>query len=298
MIRNWIGVHCLFLGMALSAGAHVGDRLYPIVEITEEMLSAVQLDGSVEEWYELASEPTMTLLDFAELEGAEPDPSDLDFWIWLAWHDDPDRLYAAFVSSDDAYYNTHDYDAGWDWHDGNLQDLMFFSSDSISLTIDGDHSGGVNEGPTLESRGQTQVYDAVARTVGGPTLDDAATRYGSGEFPWTALPPHGDGSGSVVGEGPVICVIELYVTPFDRFGGAWDSPEGSLVSNFSAGKVIGFGVYVRDYDSSWGKTWAPSGISIVDPERLLDGVLLSADREGTAVEESTWGRIKASLWSE
>ena len=74
----------------MSVDAHVGDRVYPVHELTDEMLAEIQLhDGSVEEWYELIGEPTLTLLDFSEILGASLDPSDMDFRIWLAWHDDP-----------------------------------------------------------------------------------------------------------------------------------------------------------------------------------------------------------------
>ena len=56
----------LLLSLAMSAGAHVGDRLYPIAYLSEEMLAQIQLhDGRIDEWYELLGEPTLTLLDFA-----------------------------------------------------------------------------------------------------------------------------------------------------------------------------------------------------------------------------------------
>ena len=74
--------------MAISAGAHSGGRLYPIPELTDAMLQRIQLDdGSADEWFDLAGEPTMSLVDFRLHENI-PDPSDLDFRIWLAWHDD------------------------------------------------------------------------------------------------------------------------------------------------------------------------------------------------------------------
>ena len=81
----------LVLWLAVSAGAHIGDRVYPVGYLSDEMLEKIDLrDGLVDEWYEVVGEPSMTMLDFTSLDrGISPDPSDLDFRIWLAWHDDP-----------------------------------------------------------------------------------------------------------------------------------------------------------------------------------------------------------------
>ena len=77
----------------------------------------------------------MTLLDFKTGNNfLPPDPSNLDFRIWLAWHDEPDRIYAAFVIADDEYRNEHDYNS-------NSQCWMF-DHDSVVLQLDADHSGG------------------------------------------------------------------------------------------------------------------------------------------------------------
>ena len=97
----------LLLSLAVTAGAHVGDRVYPVAYLSDEMLEKIDLkDGLVDEWQELIGEPSMTLLDFTESLGMrELDPSNLDFRIWLAWHDDPPRFYLAFLASDDVYLN-------------------------------------------------------------------------------------------------------------------------------------------------------------------------------------------------
>ena len=145
IVGNLSLLFCLFLslaitaGLSVQAGAHSGDRVYPIPELTDEMIAQIRLDdGSVDEWYDLVGEPTLTLLDFHfPYNNRLPDPSNLDFRIWLGWHDDPDRLYVAFVGSDDLYRNNHDYDSD-DYH----QSSIIFSQDSIVLAIDGDHSGG------------------------------------------------------------------------------------------------------------------------------------------------------------
>ena len=53
------------------------------------MLEQIDLhDGFIDEWYEIG-EPCMTLLDFKTNDDIIPlNPSNLDFRIWLAWHDE------------------------------------------------------------------------------------------------------------------------------------------------------------------------------------------------------------------
>ena len=107
---------------------------------------------------------------------------------------------------------------------------------------------------------------------------------------------------------PTISVIELYVTPFDQWGGGWDSAEDNEVSDLEAGKVIGFGIRVIDCDlEEEGQLyWIPEAMSDgkdadiaidrLQADVFLDGLLLSADApEDSAVESVSWGRIKASL---
>ena len=92
--KQWCAALVLFLGMTLPSEAHLGDRVYPVTYLSDEMLERIDLkDGLVDEWYELVGEPSMTLLDFTGEEPHSPpllpDPSDLDFRIWLAWHEHP-----------------------------------------------------------------------------------------------------------------------------------------------------------------------------------------------------------------
>ena len=303
----------LVLSLTISAGAHSGDRLFPIPELTDEMLERVQLDdGSAEEWYDLVGEPFMSLVDFRTYGDKLPDPSDLDFRIWLAWHDDPDRLYAAFLGSDDVYIEPRH----WLGHDGEL-----------ILSVDGDHSGGggymnlsFDEAEIVW--GEAQQYGALPRTGSGrPALYSyftASTARGSGmgytveisADSWMVFPPYGDVGGDVVSENPIIKVIELYVTPFDRWLGYDSRPEDVVVSDLTAGEVIGFALVVNETDEMGGFfSLAPEAVRTEDADSdvlfhyradvYLDGLLLPADptdpQEGSAVESVTWGRIKASL---
>ena len=306
---------CMILALAISAGAHSGGRLYPIAELTDEMLEKIQLhDGSADEWYDLVGEPTMSLVDFRTYGNKLPDPSDLDFRIWLAWRDDPDRLYVAFLGSDDVYIEP----GGSHWHgfDGEL-----------ILSVDGDHSGGggymnlsFDEAEIVW--GEAQQYGALPRTGrGDPALYSyftSSTPFGDGmgysidfsEDSWTVFPPYGDVGGDVVSENPIIKVIELYVTPFDRWLGYHSRPEDVVVSDLTAGGVIGFALVVNETDEMGGFfSLAPEAVRTEDAESdvlfhyradlYLDGLLLPADptgpQDGSAVESMTWGRIKASL---
>ena len=291
----------LSLWLAMPAGAHVGDRVYPIAYLTDEMLAGIELDdGSVGEWYELIGEPAMTLLDFHERYGSSPDPSDFDFRIWLAWHDDPARIYVALGATDDGYI--HQFEP----------DIAPITDPGILLAVDGDHNGsaGCPCEDVVEALGHTQLYVAVAHLErGGRPLavpgwvDEIAER----DLKWTVHPPFGDAGGDRGGENPAISVIELYVTPFDQFGRTSDSPaapEGSVVSDLAEGQVIGFAILVQDVDPRDDDreiaNWVPESMPL-DPftyeqgDFFLDGVLLPPDPEGTAVESVTWGRIKASL---
>ena len=295
----------LSAGLPAQAGAHGGSRVFPIAELTDEMLSGIDLhDGSVEEWYDLVGEPTMSLLDFTSYYKS-PDPSDIDFRIWLAWHDEPDRFYVAFAASDDVHI---------------IPQQVSGVHVELILAIDADHSGG---GSGLKSRevrgywGESQQYGAIARTTSGRTA-----LYGYFTFQvnpgynvfitedsWMFFPPYGDAGGGVVRGNPIIRVIELYVTPYDSWQGPDSRPEDVAVSDLTAGKVIGFAVLVWESDDEYSRySLTPEAVQTEDAEidllyryraeLYLDGLLLpanAAEPEDSAVESVSWGRIKASL---
>ena len=103
------------LGLALPAAhAHVGDQIYPFYELLEEDLHRIDLtDGSVEDWLEVVGEPSLTATDFVwgtQHAAAEYNPLDVDFRIWLAWHQGSGTLWAAMERVDDLYVNRHDGD--------------------------------------------------------------------------------------------------------------------------------------------------------------------------------------------
>ena len=85
---------------SLSQTPTTPDRIYPIVQLTDRDVAEIDVtDGSVEDWENIVGEPTLTPLDFAETYGGSYDPSDMDFRIWLGWHDATDRIFFAMERS-------------------------------------------------------------------------------------------------------------------------------------------------------------------------------------------------------
>ncbi|MCY3778016.1 MAG: hypothetical protein OXH11_18725 [Candidatus Aminicenantes bacterium] len=285
----------LLMWTAVST-AHTGDRLFPFYELTDEMLATIDIhDGFIDEWYDVG-EPSMTVLDCRTWrDEVLPDPSNLDFRIWLAWHDESNRIFFAIAAIDDEYVNTHDRSA-----EGERGSMYYH--DNIAFQLDADHSGGTghrNETPVEEYPlifGRTQQYAAVARTASGPVLGE----YWSGwRVSWMVNPPYGDAGGGVHGENPTMWVIEFFVTPQDVWG---EGPENTVFSDLEANQIVGFVTIVRDRDHTKSSNWKPSSIQddenpfLLDrayADAFVDGLLLPA--RSTAVEDVTWGRIKASL---
>ena len=116
------------------------------------------------------------------------------------------------------------------------------------------------------------------------------------EQDWFQAPPYADGGGGIAGENPTISVTEFYLTPFDRF--VWNSPEESRVSELYTGKVIGFGFLIADYDPGEAIAGFFLGTRGSGAGTYVDGMLLGPGGvfpEDTAVENVTWGRIKAAF---
>ena len=109
------------MGASLRVHAHVGDVVYPFIEITDEMLEMMDLtDGSIEDWETVLGEPTLNLLGFTRLEHvprdgggvtlalASRDPADWDVRVWLGWHRGTGRLYFGAQVSDDRFVGGFD----------------------------------------------------------------------------------------------------------------------------------------------------------------------------------------------
>ena len=283
------------IGGVICTEAHMGDRVYPIHEISDDDLMRIDVsDGSLDEWEEILGGHEMSPLEFLANvgKGMPPyDPADLDFRVWLAWNQTNSLLLCAVMVVDDDYI-AQEYDD------------MFLSAgcDMVGLMVDGDHSGGqyafgtwVDESERLNDNRTAQFFRAVPVAPDGRNLQ----YYGAGDD-WVCRPPYADAGGSTQEGAPVsLWSVEFYVTPFDDL--IWDSPETSRPSALYPGKIIGLDLTVADNDSEEG----PGGFSIyaLSPtwessrkaQYFVDAILIGSVDTGSSVANVTWGRIKASF---
>ena len=299
---------------AVPLSAHNGDRLFPIRYLSEQTLARLDLnDGSVEDWVDAVGEPTFTPIDFNLLSGRDFaydqfDPSNLDFRIWVGWSEDG-RIHIAGEFADDVYVN--EYDPRNDFND------RIGSHDNMGFQVDGDHTGGEyyfrashNElDKALKMNRQAQSYAAIARAPSGPMVglpNTTDTLMGFEELDldkpvdWMVQPPFARGGGAVFSENPTFWLVEFFATCFDHLDHL--SPEESAVSQFSEGKVIGFSMFVYDYDVEL--SGSLGFYQLIEPDGdwdqasdFGDGLLLGPGGESvdSSVQSVSWARIKASL---
>jgi len=291
----------LLLGLVSAVHGHVRGKSFVVYELPDEHLEQVDLhDGSIGDWEALMGAPSVRTRPDWVIGGHYDNGftevpygvSDGDWRVWLAWNRSTSRIYFAMERRDDVHIGSSVGEGIYGAWEG----------DSVSLMIDGDHSGGeygfypgVGSGVCCESdeeyklanNSQAQQYWAIA--------DPPRAGYLGAGAEWVNRPPFSDAGGRVEGN---TSILEFYVTAFDSL--VWDSPDMSVRSVFSAGMVIGFELQVVDHDEPGGE----SGLSLLlasqaNPwrfaERFVDGVLHPFGNPVSVVADSTWGGIKAGF---
>ncbi len=300
------GISCLLVCLAAHVFAHAGDEIYPFLELLDEDLARIDLtDGSVEDWYEVLGEPSLVASDFYWV-NYDYDPAELDFRIWLAWHQASNTVWIAMERFDDLYFNRYD---------GGGPSWMVRWDSSIAFLVDGDHTAGPYSQPLgldckyctperiLARNRQAQRWMAIAEAPDGEILDY------DGFSEWVVREPYALAGSGVIGQSPATTVVEFKVTPFDDL--IYDDEDASEVSQLRPGKIIGFTMRTNDNDATEYKDGSGPAIQLsLGPEvsRLrynaslfVDGLLVGAGEDPSsyddvsAVEPSSWGRIKAAL---
>ena len=281
---------------ASLCSAHVGDRLIPVFEIPDKLLSDMDVhDGDIEDWVNVIGEPSLTGLDLTPVIGGtygeEYDPSDLDFRVWMAWHRETNRIYVAAEGVDDVLVGAE----GNSYHEA-----------VVGVSVDGDHSGGIFS----HSDGDESKWVSVQTYAGGPfgylwnteTTKDRPDYCNIGNQEatcWFSLPPFADAGGATYGANPAIWIVEMYVTPIDRLDP--HDVDNTVISELVPEKIIGFTISILDDDSNSRGSDATFAIPPIPdygggPDYFADGLLIPVGGTAeSAVQSVSWGRIKASL---
>lgn len=295
VISRVSAISSLVVGLALAnaSDAHVGLRVFPIYELPTADLPDLH-DGSLEDWVEVLPDAALNHFDFqastSSWEG--PDPGDLAWRVFLAWHDASQRLLVAVERLDDVLVEG-------DWYE-------FFS-----FMVDGDHSGGqyvwysepgreLTDAEIRRNYAQAQWYDS------GMSPREGRVLYGGGTASsWAYDPPWTEAGNATLSVSPHHYVVEFAVTPWDELSG--DGPAASERSVLEADGVVGFQMLVSDSD----EPNRPKGQYVIAPalmnelsqsaDNFVDGWLVPCDTRdcsrgpSTVVVGDSWGRIKAGL---
>ena len=120
--------------------------------------------------------------------------------------------------------------------------------------------------------------------------------------------PYAAAGGGVLGATPATTVTEMKVTPFDDL--IYDDEAASAASELYPGKVIGFTIHTTDNDATeYSDGMGPTHLQVLSgrvqayrfADLFVDGLLVGAGEDpsryddDSAVEPSSWGRIKASF---
>ena len=282
----------LILGLTSGASAHIGEQIFLLFEIADEDIGDLDFtDGTVEDWEDVVGDPQLVTTDFYQHpdvgDGAQYDPEDLDYRIWLGWNGNLGTIWFAIERTDNVYFG-REYSGRSPWN-----------YEATELMLDGDHSGGDYTGSAnqdwtaeeqkLNNNRTAQQHFAVADAPSGRHV----FYFGAGSE-WVDDVPYADGGGVSIGDGPTVSIIEFFCTPFDDL--IWNSPDDSVPSPLFEDKVIGLQITIPDTDQAPGTdrafhTLSGQAATWRFADRFVDARLVSAvgGTDDTAVEDEQEG---------
>ena len=257
------------------------------------------LDGDLSEWDVVPPELWITEQDVVNsserpwVYTGDLDVSSVSFRWVLSWNDETNRIYFGYERFDDKNYG---------------------GGETFEGAMDADHSGGTFwnvEGMTDEEIQRQRGRHAQPHHW---AFDEGFTENWSWlwmtqadwyrDTQWTDYGHRVEGVPGSTGETRTFA--EWYQIYWDDFN--WEDPEGSVQHDFEVDQIIGFSGQVFDKDddfedengdakedcncfSRW--TLGPNVESFGNADFLADFIVLPV--EITAVEDDSWGRVKASL---
>ena len=260
------------------------------------------IDGDLRDWEVVGESYAILTGQFNDLISPEVEASDSDDFaarLMVGWNKAENRLYIAAQVRDDIHQI--DRPAG--------SATVIWKDDAMVLFIDADHSGGQFANFTELSHEEWRRRNGTEAShfvLAGPPPDEdffvnysAAAWYALSDGPYTKAAV--EFVGVLGGEG--VTNYEVMLVPFDRIdiNAVFQSEEHVLREN----EILGFNVEFNDFDvhsELFDAKWSLSGQynSNRFSDRFTDLILMPLEGilQLTAVESSSWGRLKASLSTE
>jgi hypothetical protein len=290
-------------GLAGSALAHLPEGyMYFAFQFPDHLVPS--MDGDLGDWdfvpdvYRIDNENHM-IESFVQ-ENRDPggafDASTLVLNAIIGWNETQNRMIFTTWYWDDMHQVDRAAEAGGLMH----------TDDCIEIMIDADHTGGKFRGlgETDEEKRRLECSQAQRYAISEPAPD--ARGFRSANFgAWTEAKGGVNADwgwsydGVLMGEGMLYC--EFSIRPWDDLN--FEGPDVSLEHDLEEGEIIGMNLSYGDFDETddYMSYWTHSGGSgTTSNASVLADFLLMEVEEGlpdapTAVEQGSWGRIKASF---
>ena len=297
-----LAVTGLFLLTFETSFAHLRtDRNWAIVQVPIDVdgVRDVQMDGDLGDWDNVPSVFWVTHDDLIETvtgTQGDPDPSNLAERIIFGWSPKTNILYFMEDRFDDFFYGTIDN-----------------NFDTVEVMLDFDHSADpIFQNVASEGLDAERWEGALSQNY-RYQLQNENQMWLWGAAPWAGEEPYSGVRWTYEGElvgGPTTLHMEMWFTPFD------DLPTNStsidddriIIHTMKEGEIMGIGFSVQDdddgADGSYNGYWTNSGDTEIyfKATAMVDYVFLGynesiwvAGENVTAVEEDSWGRIKAGF---
>ena len=277
------------------------DRNWAVVQVPIDVdgVRDVQMDGDLGDWDNVPSVFWVTHDDLIETvtgTQGDPDPSNLAERIIFGWSPKTNILYFMEDRFDDFFYGTIDN-----------------NFDTVEVMLDFDHSADpIFQNVASEGLDAERWEGALSQNY-RYQLQNENQMWLWGGAPWAGEEPYSGVRWTYEGElvgGPTTLHMEMWFTPFD------DLPTNStsidddriIIHTMVEGEIMGVGFSVQDdddgADGSYNGYWTNSGDTEIyfKATAMVDYVFLGynesiwvAGENVTAVEEDSWGRIKAGF---
>tara|TARA_B100000686_G_scaffold353031_1_gene457012 strand:- start:1788 stop:2702 length:915 start_codon:yes stop_codon:yes gene_type:complete len=277
------------------------DRNWAIVQVPIDVdgVRDVQMDGDLGDWDNVPSVFWVTHDDLIETvtgTQGDPDPSNLAERIIFGWSPKTNILYFMEDRFDDFFYGTIDN-----------------NFDTVEVMLDFDHSADpIFQNVASEGLDAERWEGALSQNY-RYQLQNENQMWLWGAAPWAGEEPYSGVRWTYEGElvgGPTTLHMEMWFTPFDDLPTNSTSidDERIIIHEMKEGEIMGVGFSVQDdddgADGSYNGYWTNSGDTEIyfKATAMVDYVFLGWNESiwvpgenVTAVEEDSWGRIKAGF---